>query len=196
MGRKKLNLYNNITKTCKDCGKTYPRTTEFFYKDLTNTDGVKHLCKECEKARVRKNNERNRGVRNKQEFMTVEEIIAEQEALDAYLETLPKKKCRRCGEEFPAYAGKKIGFHKVEGGFFYTDRSKKDGLSIYCRACQNKIAIESNKRRSFKDIYGQLGLEWQPPKNSKMIDMEHELMELRKYMSDEEFERVAKELYE
>lgn len=41
------------TKTCKDCGVEYPKTSEFFNRN-TNKKYLKPCCKDCEKIRNRK----------------------------------------------------------------------------------------------------------------------------------------------
>ncbi len=40
-----------MTKTCGQCGRTLPATTEFFHRDKNRPSGLYSWCKECNRAR-------------------------------------------------------------------------------------------------------------------------------------------------
>lgn len=44
----------NKIKQCKECGKYFPATEEYFYKTPTNSDGLVNKCKECKKKYQKK----------------------------------------------------------------------------------------------------------------------------------------------
>lgn len=57
-----------MKKTCSTCGKEYPRSADYFYRDKTNPDGLAYKCKICCKPKNRRRsfeikNERDRNKR-------------------------------------------------------------------------------------------------------------------------------------
>jgi hypothetical protein len=60
------NTYNTTTsQRCWDCGKDYPPTTDYFYKDKSRARGLTHACKECIKARANKWNHTHKAKRKR-----------------------------------------------------------------------------------------------------------------------------------
>jgi hypothetical protein len=48
------------TKECNKCGKVFPATTEYFYKNRTKKDGLTSSCAECRREYTKKYYEKNK----------------------------------------------------------------------------------------------------------------------------------------
>jgi hypothetical protein len=99
------------TKRCNTCGEDYPRTGVYFFRFSRTKDGFDASCKRC---RGHVFTERNpSGLANREGY----------------------KRCRKCGEEYPATTE-----------WFYAEKNAKNGLKATCKMCYRKLNNTNNKR--------------------------------------------------
>lgn len=105
------------TKICTKCNKEYPATSEYFYVCRTAKDGLRSICKVCDKKRWAENSAKKQAEKQK-----------EQQLIENDLKSRGVKICPKCKRELPA---------KLE--YFYSNASLKDGLSFWCKSCSKQI---------------------------------------------------------
>lgn len=64
-------------RQCNDCSRGFPATTKNFYRDRRAKGGLRHICKDCDKARSKKDYAENREERLKR-VRTYDQLNAEQ----------------------------------------------------------------------------------------------------------------------
>jgi hypothetical protein len=64
-------------RQCKDCSRGFPATTRYFYRDRRAKGGLRHICKDCDKARSKRDYAEKREARLKSK-RTYDQMNAEQ----------------------------------------------------------------------------------------------------------------------
>jgi len=110
-------------KRCTKCKKWKDESK--FAKYSKNKDGLRYLCKDCERAYTQ--------IRYKKEGKGLKTYYRYEEC-HRVVDGVKQKRCRRCKS------------WKAEREF-YKSRSCKDGLHSQCKACANKATNKSHKKR-------------------------------------------------
>lgn len=118
-------------KICSKCGKEYPATTEYFYKNSYYPDGLAKSCKQCDLLRMKI----ARDSKNKEKYEKQAKIKAE-------LKQKGTRICTKCGKELPATPE-----------YFYRDARNEDGLRCECKQCQQALyaVYYENKNKEEKE---------------------------------------------
>ncbi len=115
-------------KACCECGETKP--TAAFYRDRSRADGLRRMCRGCDRARrVRPDSERR--------------LITD----DAYLERGRRRYERKGGRKSKLCGG--CGLTKPTAEF-HRNRRHPDGLATYCKDCTARYRreyYEGNRNR-------------------------------------------------
>src|SRR5438270_13348575 len=94
-------------KHCPKCGNDFPPTLQYFYVDNSKKSGLSCYCKKCQ-------TQRKRPRKNLSD-------------LKRHRDTSPEYKwCPDCKQDKPRNLDN-----------FHANRSRKDGLSAYCKECGN-----------------------------------------------------------
>lgn len=51
---------HSIRKTCSKCGREFPRTSRYFYRDCSGKNGLRNDCKQCHKTIKKESYRRNK----------------------------------------------------------------------------------------------------------------------------------------
>ena len=110
-------------KRCPKCKKWEKESK--FGKKSRQKDGLSYLCKDCGRADMRERYKKDgKGLKTYYRYEECHRVV----------EGVKQKRCRRCKS------------WKTESEF-YKDRSCKDGLQSWCKACANKATNKSHKKR-------------------------------------------------
>lgn len=90
---------------------------KFFYKSKYSSDGFKHKCKDC----CKEYNKNHPQKRTQQKSESTQQVI-------------PTRQCPRCGKMLPLTS-------------FYPNKTRKDGLQVWCKDCQLEYTRQQNKKR-------------------------------------------------
>lgn len=95
------------TKVCTKCGKTYPRTSEFFYTHVRHADGLHYYCKSCLKVVSSAVRETRPNPGSRTRYASLMKISSEEtRLLSEYRSIILNDPCVYCGH--PAEAGDHI----------------------------------------------------------------------------------------
>jgi hypothetical protein len=113
-------------KRCSNCKKLLPATTDYFYRDRSNADGLSTACADCRRKEMA---QRRRDNPEKQAAYQRASIINRKKREDGEVNepAIPEgfKQCNTCKEILPATTE-----------YFHRDKSKADGLHTRCASCR------------------------------------------------------------
>ena len=122
----KTELLARGVKICSKCGKELPATKEYFYCNNKSEDGLRCECKSCQQVLYAKYYAEKHRKEKEQRNKTEQD-----------LKIRGKKICSRCNNEFDA---------TLE--FFYSMKSNKDNLSVWCKCCCKEASKQYNKNNN------------------------------------------------
>lgn len=93
-----------MKRKCSKCGRELPLTSEFFYKDNRNKDGLRTSCKKCYKEYYYEHREKIRAVQRKYDKEHQKEKLVYQEKYlkikkNIFKDIKNKSSCALCGED-------------------------------------------------------------------------------------------------
>lgn len=119
------------TKRCYKCGREFPATPEYFYRNVTRGDGLADCCKECKKKYQREYNKKH--VRLPTEIVpdlfkpskASNEPDSTEDTPDVRSAGSVLRKCKACGKLLP-----------LTSQFFNPNPSCRGGFEPRCRECK------------------------------------------------------------
>lgn len=101
----------DTTKVCYNCKQEFPFNQDYFYRDISNTSGLSHECKQCANNRRDKRVEEYKKIHTENFFDNLDET----------------QLCCICHKEY-----------KLNTNNFYKDITRRTGFSNQCKSCTTK----------------------------------------------------------
>ena len=106
-----------LIKTCTKCNTEYPATAEYFYRCNSSKDGLRSICKICDKKKWAEGAQKKQEIEQQKQQNTLKDRKAR-----------GVKFCPKCKQELPANLD-----------YFYSNVSNEDGLSYWCKDCSKQV---------------------------------------------------------